>query len=125
MRLGELQKEISIIKKRSFEFKDIIQAYEKVIIIGNGGSNSISSHIAQDYTKALGKRAISFSDPSRLTCYINDYGRDNAYVEFLKDFADENSGKDPATGAMIVLSNVFLFGSTWFMRWCNIPVQYE
>ena len=43
----------------------------------------------------------------------------------VSDFADENSGKDPATGAMIVLSNVFLFGSTWFMRWGNIPVQYE
>ena len=64
MRLGELQKEISIIKERSFEFKDLIQAYEKVIIIGNGGSNSIASHIAQDYTKVLGKKAISFSDAS-------------------------------------------------------------
>ena len=95
MRLGELQKEISVIKKRSFEFKDLIQAYDKVIIIGNGGSNSIASHIAQDYTKALGKRAISFSDPSRLTCYINDYGRDEAYSKFIEHFWEE--------GTMVIL----------------------
>ena len=95
MRLGELQKEISVIKKRSFEFKDLIQAYDKVIIIGNGGSNSIASHIAQDYTKALGKRAISFSDPSRLTCYINDYGRDEAYSKFIEHFWED--------GTMVIL----------------------
>ena len=39
----------------------------------------------------LDKKAISFSDPSRLTCYINDYGRDRAYVEFLKDFAEKET----------------------------------
>ena len=39
----------------------------------------------------LNKKAISFSDPSRLTCYINDYGRDQAYVEFVKDFANQDT----------------------------------
>lgn len=76
--------DLSLITK----LQQIISFHKNIIIIGNGGSNSIASHISQDYTKMLGKRAISFSDPSRLTCYINDYGRDEAYVEFLKDFAD-------------------------------------
>lgn len=76
--------DLSLIAK----LRKIVDDYKNIIIIGNGGSNSIASHISQDYTKMLGKRAISFSDPSRLTCYINDYGRDEAYVEFLKDFAD-------------------------------------
>ena len=67
-----------------------INNHSEIIIIGNGGSNSIASHISQDYTKVLNKKSYSFSDPSRLTCYINDYGRDNAYAEFLDDFA----GKD-------------------------------
>ena len=67
-----------------------INNHSEIIIIGNGGSNSIASHISQDYTKVLNKKSYSFSDPSRLTCYINDYGRDNAYTEFLDDFA----GKD-------------------------------
>ena len=57
--------------------------------IGNGGSNSIASHITQDYTKALGKKAITFTDPSRLTCYINDYGMENAYKVFVEEFSDK------------------------------------
>lgn len=68
-----------------------IANHDEIIIIGNGGSNSIASHISQDYTKVLHKKSYSFSDPSRLTCYINDYGRDNAYAEFLDDFAGKNT----------------------------------
>ena len=91
MQIGTLQKELEVIKKKSLEFKDVIQPYGRVIIIGNGGSNSVASHIAQDYTKMLGKKAISFSDASRLTCYINDFGRDEAYVEFIKHFWEEDT----------------------------------
>ena len=88
MNLNRLIEEIKKIKSEVKPLKDLVSKYENVIIIGNGGSNSIASHIAQDYTKCLGKRAISFSDPSRLTCYINDYGRDNAYMEFINHFGD-------------------------------------
>ena len=80
----------NITDKVQHNLYDIIAKHNEIIIIGNGGSNSIASHISQDYTKVLNKKSYSFSDPSRLTCYINDYGRDNAYVEFLKDFV----GKD-------------------------------
>lgn len=66
---------------------DILDVYDNIIIIGNGGSNSIASHISQDYTKIKGKRSISFSDPSRLTCYINDFGMENAYTKFLEHFS--------------------------------------
>jgi len=80
----------NITDKVQHNLYDIIAKHNEIIIIGNGGSNSIASHISQDYTKVLNKKSYSFSDPSRLTCYINDYGRDNAYAEFLDDFA----GKD-------------------------------
>lgn len=91
MNLNKLQSEVSKITedvKNSLGYW--INNHKEIIIIGNGGSNSIASHISQDYTKVLDKKSYSFSDPSRLTCYINDYGRDNAYAEFLDDFA----GKD-------------------------------
>ena len=91
MKLKELEKEIKRIKSYKPYLEKVINDYNNIIIIGNGGSNSIASHIAQDYTKMLDKRAISFSDPSRLTCYINDYGRDLAYMEFLRDFADKDT----------------------------------
>tara|TARA_B100000287_G_scaffold409493_1_gene436904 strand:- start:42 stop:548 length:507 start_codon:yes stop_codon:yes gene_type:complete len=91
MKLNELKNEIEIIRTIQPKLKDIVDNHQNIIIIGNGGSNSVASHISQDYTKQLDKRCISFSDPSRLTCYINDYGRDEAYVEFLKDFADKDT----------------------------------
>lgn len=72
-------------------FKRVFDQYNKIIILGNGGSNAIASHIAQDYTKRAGKRAMSFSDPSMLTCYMNDYGVNDAFVEYLDDFADNDT----------------------------------
>jgi len=92
MNLDKLQLEVSKITedvKNSLGYW--INNHKEIIIIGNGGSNSIASHISQDYTKVLDKKSYSFSDPSRLTCYINDYGRDNAYVEFLDDFVDKDT----------------------------------
>jgi D-sedoheptulose 7-phosphate isomerase len=72
------------------ELKKIIDSHKNIIILGNGGSSSIASHISQDYTKKLKKKSFTFSDASRLTCYANDYGYENAYCQFLKEFINEN-----------------------------------
>jgi D-sedoheptulose 7-phosphate isomerase len=73
------------------QLKLIISEYRKIIILGNGGSNAISSHIAEDYTKELKKQAICFGDTARLSCYANDYGWENAYSQFIKEFADADT----------------------------------
>jgi D-sedoheptulose 7-phosphate isomerase len=73
------------------KLKDLVDNHQEIVILGNGGSNSIASHISQDYTKQLKKRAFSFSDPSRLTCYINDYGMDKAYSIFLQEFSAKDT----------------------------------
>lgn len=92
MDINKLQLEISkITEDIKNNLGDFINNHKEIIIIGNGGSNSIASHISQDYTKVLDKKSYSFSDPSRLTCYINDYGSDNAYVEFLDDFVEKDT----------------------------------
>jgi len=92
LNIGDFQKLVKIITdEEKKKFKTIIDEYEKIIILGNGGSNSIASHISQDYTKRLKKRAISFSDPSRLTCYINDYGLARAYEVFASEFGDKDT----------------------------------
>ena len=91
MNLTELQSEIPKISQTLPKLKKILGAYEKVIILGNGGSNSIASHIAEDYTKVLNKKAISFSDGARLTCYINDYGFDHCYSKFIEHFGDTST----------------------------------
>jgi len=91
MNLDKLIDETVKIKEHVSALSKLVNDANRIIIIGNGGSNSIASHISQDYTKVLGKKAISFSDPSRLTCYINDYGRNYAYSQFLKEFVEEDT----------------------------------
>ena len=56
MNIDDLKRCLNDIREEDLEkLKDIILSKEKIIILGNGGSNAISSHISQDYTKALGK----------------------------------------------------------------------
>ena len=70
-----------------YRLSDIVQNTKgKIVILGNGGSNAISNHMAEDYTKALKKPSLSFSDSARLSCYANDYGYENAYKQFLLEF---------------------------------------
>ena len=73
------------------KLKSIIDSYQDIIILGNGGSNAISCHIAEDYTKALGKRALCFGDSARMSCYANDYGWEYAYTKYIEHFATENT----------------------------------
>lgn len=61
----------------------------KLIFIGNGGSASIASHMAIDYAKNGGIRAIAFNDASLLTCLSNDYGYDAGFVKALDLYAEE------------------------------------
>jgi len=95
MKSNFMQETIEILKKvehsKIEQLKNIIDKHDEIILIGNGGSNSIASHISQDYTKFLKKKSFSFSDPSRLTCYINDYGMENAYKIFLEEFSKKDT----------------------------------
>lgn len=64
--------------------KQIVTSASNIIILGNGGSNAISCHLAQDYTKMLRIPTQCFGDSSRLSCYANDYGWDHAYAKFIE-----------------------------------------
>lgn len=71
--------------------KLIMQTKGKIVILGNGGSNAISAHMAEDYTKALKKPSLAFTDGAMLTCYANDYGYDKAFAQYLSEFSDRES----------------------------------
>ena len=60
----------------------------KVIIAGNGGSAAIASHVAVDFTKAAGIRAVNFNESDLITCFANDYGYENWVKEALNAYAD-------------------------------------
>jgi D-sedoheptulose 7-phosphate isomerase len=44
-----------------------------VLFIGNGGSAAIASHMAIDFSKNAGIRALAFNDGAALTCLGNDF----------------------------------------------------
>lgn len=56
----------------------------KVIVVGNGGSAAIASHVTVDLNKAAGIEAINFNDASMITCFGNDYGYENWVLEAIK-----------------------------------------
>ena len=61
----------------------------KVIVVGNGGSAAIASHLAVDLTKVAGIRAVNFNEPSLLTCFANDYGYEHWVEKALSFHADQ------------------------------------
>jgi len=82
----------SIDSSQLVEAADIIlqssQSGKKIIVVGNGGSAAMASHVAVDFTKAAGIRAIAFNDADLLTCFANDYGYEEWVVEALNAYAD-------------------------------------
>ena len=61
----------------------------KVIVVGNGGSAAIASHLAVDLTKVAGIRTVNFNEPSLLTCFANDYGYEHWVERALGFHADQ------------------------------------
>ena len=61
----------------------------KVIVVGNGGSAAIASHLAVDLTKVAGIRAVNFNESSLLTCFANDYGYEHWVEKALGFHADQ------------------------------------
>lgn len=57
------------------------EAGNKIMIVGNGGSASIASHIAIDFLKNAGIPAVAFNDASSLTCLANDLGYEEVFAK--------------------------------------------
>lgn len=60
----------------------------KVMVIGNGGSASIASHMQNDLCKALGVRAMVFNEPPLLMALSNDIGYECVFERPIELWAD-------------------------------------
>lgn len=69
--------------------KATIANHRKLIIVGNGGSAAMASHVAIDLTKNAGIRTINFNEADLLTCFANDYGYEHWVTQAIKFYADE------------------------------------
>jgi D-sedoheptulose 7-phosphate isomerase len=75
----------------------------KVMLIGNGGSAAMASHIAFDFWKRAKINATAFNDPILLTASVNDFGYERMFAEPVRMFAKRgdvlfaisSSGKSP------------------------------
>ena len=75
----------------------------KVMFIGNGAGAGIASHMATDFTKNGGMRALAFNDGAMLTCFGNDLGYDQVFAKAISMHGAEGdvliaisaSGKSP------------------------------
>lgn len=56
----------------------------KLLFIGNGGSAAIASHLAADFSKNGGLRALALNDAATLTCLGNDLGYENVFAKQLE-----------------------------------------
>ena len=67
---------------------------KKVIIVGNGGSAAMASHISVDLTKNAGIRSINFNEPDLITCFANDYGYEHWLEKAVEFYGDDTSEDD-------------------------------
>ena len=92
--LSELNKLINDFNHKDFLkiakiLKKIKKDKKKVILVGNGGSAAMASHVSVDLTKMCKIRAINFNEADLLTCFSNDYGYENWVQKALSFYADK------------------------------------
>ena len=67
---------------------DTHQSGRKIIVVGNGGSAAMSSHVCVDLTKAASIRAVNFNEADLITCFANDYGYEQWVSKALEAYSD-------------------------------------
>lgn len=81
-----------------------VQALQrKAMVIGNGGSAAIASHMQTDLCHSLKIRALVFNEPPLLTALANDNGYENAFQRLVDLWAEagdvlvaiSSSGRSP------------------------------
>ena len=61
----------------------------KILLAGNGASASIASHLATDFSKQGGVRAMAFNDANLITALGNDCGYQHWIARALDFYADQ------------------------------------
>ena len=75
------------------EVKDVLiksaASGKKAIVVGNGGSAAIASHVSVDLSKNAGIRSVNFNEADLITCFANDYGFEQWVAKAVKFYGDE------------------------------------
>ena len=79
---------IDLIKLQSF-LENANSNRKKTMLMGNGASASIASHVSVDLSKAAGIRATCFNEANLITCLANDYGYENWMAKAVEIYQDD------------------------------------
>jgi len=63
----------------------------KMMLIGNGGSAAIVSHMQDDFCKGAGIRAMVFNEPPLLMAFANDCGYEYIFERPINIWADNDN----------------------------------
>jgi D-sedoheptulose 7-phosphate isomerase len=77
----------TVIRQILAEFARVREQQAKIIIIGNGGSAAIASHVITDLRNVGGLCALTLHEAAPLTCFTNDFGYEQAYAKQISAFA--------------------------------------
>ena len=62
---------------------------KKIMLAGNGGSSSIVSHVQNDLCKAVGVKALVFTEQPLLTAFANDEGYGSVFEKPIDLWAED------------------------------------
>ena len=99
------------LKAAADKIRTVSQNWNKLIIIGNGGSAAMASHVSVDFTKAAGIRAVNFNEADLLTCFANDYGYERVFEKAIEYMGINNNS------TIVTYSKPNLMGASrvWWM----------
>jgi D-sedoheptulose 7-phosphate isomerase len=80
--------DINLLEKVAKLITRVNRTDNKIIVVGNGGSASIASHVTVDFINAAKIKSINFNESSIITCFSNDYGYENWVSKALECYAD-------------------------------------
>ena len=90
----EQEEKEKMTEKVASELAEAFSNGNKVLICGNGGSNSDALHFAEEFTGKFRKErralpALAISESSHITCVGNDYGFDYIFSKGVEAFGKE------------------------------------
>ncbi|MGZ4999867.1 MAG: SIS domain-containing protein [Methylomonas sp.] len=89
-RQGENLAEETVIQQMLAEFKRVREQQAKIMVLGNGGSAAIASHMITDLRNVGGLCALTLHEAAPLTCFTNDFGYEQAFARQIGAFANPN-----------------------------------
>ena len=78
----------AVIQQLLAEFARVREQQAKIMVLGNGGSAAIASHVITDLRNVGGLCALTLHEAAPLTCFTNDFGYEQAFAKQIAAFAN-------------------------------------